>query len=70
MRPAASVRRTMPSTSGAVGSWLWEITTLGQIDWSGTLTAPERRAESGGCTVWSSSVHIDSHGGRSARGDC
>ena len=36
----------------------------GQTDCSGTFTAPASRAESGGCTVWSSVLHSDSHGGR------
>src|SRR5208282_4979148 len=60
------VRRTMPTTSGAVGSWACPIETPGQIDWSGTFTAPGSRAESGGWTTWSSVVHRDSHGGRVA----
>ncbi len=40
------VRRTMPTTNGAVASWPCPIETPGQIDWSGTVTAPGSRAES------------------------
>ena len=35
----------------------------GQTDWTATLTAPSSRAESGGLTVWSLSVHTDSQAG-------
>ncbi len=45
------VRKTMPTTSGAVGSWPCPMATPGQIDCSGTLTAPGSRAESGGWTT-------------------
>jgi hypothetical protein len=67
---ALSVRRTMPTTSGAVGSWPCPIETPGQIDCSGMFTAPGSRAESGGWTTWSSVVHRDSHGGRVAEAVC
>jgi hypothetical protein len=59
----------MPSTSGSSGSWLWLTIRPGQMDCSGTLTAPASRADVGGCTVWSSVVHSDSHGGRSLAGE-
>src|SRR5438552_1064967 len=56
-------RSTRAVTTGLVGSPLWSTVVCGQIDCSGTLVAPSSRAESGGVTVWSCTVHSDHHTG-------
>ena len=56
----------MAVTAGLVGSWEWLICCAGQSDWMGTLTAPASRAESGGSTVLSLTLHSDSQLGRRA----
>ena len=56
----------MAVTAGLTGSWEWLICCAGQSDWMGTLTAPASRAESGGSTVLSSTLHSDSQLGRCA----
>ncbi len=51
-------------TAGLTGSCEWVICWAGHTAWTGTLSAPASRAESGGVTVWSSVLHSDSQRGR------
>ena len=55
---------TSATAEGSPGSCPCDTGPLPQASWRATSTAPSRRAESGGVTVWSAVVQIDSHGRR------
>ena len=61
-RRRASSASTIACTSGSRGSSPWPTRASAQTDCTGRFTAPSRRAESGGVTVWSCVVQIDTHG--------
>jgi ABC-2 type transport system permease protein len=63
--PGASSASTISWTRGSLGSCPCPTCASAHTDWTGRFTAPSSRAESGGVTVWSRAVQIDTHVGPS-----